>query len=351
MNHIPSVTVIMPIRNEAAYIERSLRSVLAQDYPAERLQVIVVDGQSTDQTQEIVRQLAHSYQHEFDGQYTEIILLENPQQIVPTALNIGLTHAQGEVIVRVDGHCQVPANYISHCVALLQQQQVDCVGGPIQTIGETPVAATIALAMSSAFGVGGSSFRTVLDRTQFVDTLAFGAYTRQIMQRCGAFDEELVRNQDDEYNYRLRKLGGRILLSNAVRLQYYSRGTLSKLWSQYYQYGYWKVRVLQKHPGQMQWRQFVPPFFVAALLGGLLSAPFKPIVWALWGSMLVLYLLANLTASAWTAARHGWRHLPLLPLVFAILHISYGLGFLVGLIRFAGRWRVDGQPITPAQTS
>lgn len=351
MNPIPFVTVIMPIRNEAAYIARSLGSILAQDHPAERLQILIVDGMSTDGTREMIHHIMRDMRKNGSAPTPALLLLDNPQGIVPTALNIGLGYAAGDIIVRVDGHCEIPPYYLSYCVETLQCKEIDCVGGPITTIGETPMAETIAVAMSSGFGVGGAAFRTVRHQTQLVDTIAFGAYKRAAIERCGYFDEELVRNQDDEYNYRLRKLGGRILLSSAIQAKYYSRGTLRKLWSQYYQYGYWKVRVLQKHPAQMQWRQFVPPLFVAALLGGALLALFNNLLAILWSTMLVFYVLANLAATAWTAAHQEWRHLLLLPVVYATLHISYGLGFLVGLIRFAHRWRAGGQSVAPVQSS
>ena len=147
-----------------------------------------------------------------------------------------------------------------------------------------------------------------------------------------------MRNQDDEYNYRIRELGGKILLAEDVRSKYYSRGSLGKLWKQYFQYGFYKVRVLQKHPRQMSIRQFVPPAFVSALLLSVLLSILAP--WGRWLLALVglSYLAANLLASFLTAARRNWRHLPLLPLTFAILHLSYGLGFLAGLFKFWNRW-------------
>jgi succinoglycan biosynthesis protein ExoA len=158
------------------------------------------------------------------------------------------------------------------------------------------------------------------------------------LEAVGPFDEELVRNQDDEYNYRLRKQGFKILLAGDVKAKYYSRGSLSSLWRQYFQYGYWKVRVMQKHPNQMQPRQFIPFLFVIALL---VSLPLSFL--GRWGRWLLAavagsYSAANLLASVFTARRRGWSHSKLLPLVYAYLHISYGLGFLWGLIKFARRW-------------
>ena len=329
MDILPLVSVIMPVRDEAAYIERSLGSVLAQDYPADRLEILVVDGMSNDGTREHVA-AARTIR-------PNLRLLDNPRGIVPPGLNIGIAQARGDIIVRVDGHCEISPDYVRRCVEHLLVDGVEAVGGPIETIGETDEAQAIALAMSSWFGVGGSAFRTINDRPMLVETVAFPAYTRETLHRLGPFDEELVRNQDDEYNYRLLKSGGRILLSPDIRSRYYSRGNLRKLWRQYYQYGFWKVRVMQKHPRQMRWRQFVPPVFVAALLGSSLFALFLRPFRYLSAIILVLYATANLGASLSLGRAHGLRHVPRLLLIHPILHLSYGLGFLAGLWHFAGR--------------
>ena len=192
--------------------------------------------------------------------------------------------------------------------------------------------------MSSQFGVGNSAFRTLSGRTILADTVPFPAYTRSIIERVGLYDEELVRNQDDEYNYRIRDIGGKILLADNVRSKYYSRGSLSKLWKQYFQYGFYKIRVLQKHPRQMSLRQFIPPLFVAALIFSLILTLLSPGGWIALLFVGGSYLLANLTASLITASRKGWRHIVVLPLTFAVLHLSYGLGFLTGLFHFWNRW-------------
>lgn len=337
------VSVIMPVRNEAAYIERSLGAVLAQDYPPERMEILVVDGMSTDGTREYVIAA--------QAQRPGLRLIDNPRGIVPPGLNIGIGEARGDIVVRVDGHCEIAPDYVRRCVEHLRADGVDAVGGPIETIGETDEAQSIALAMSSWFGVGGSAFRTVNDRAMLVETVAFPAYDRRTLRRLGPFDEELVRNQDDEYNYRLLKSGGRILLSPDIRSRYYSRSGLRSLWRQYYQYGYWKVRVMQKHPRQMRGRQFVPPLFVAGLLGssalGLLFRPF----WFLLALVLTMYATADLAASLSIGREHGMRHVPRLLVIHPVIHVSYGLGFLAGLVRFAGHWQSsDGEPGTIGQT-
>jgi glycosyltransferase involved in cell wall biosynthesis len=328
---LPLVSVIMPVRNEGKFITECLDAVMEQDYPPDRIEVFIVDGMSTDATPDIVR----SYQ----GRRIPLRLLENPGKIVPKGMNVALAVTKGEIIVRVDGHCKIAPDYVRCCVRHIRMDHVDGVGGPVRTMGGSRTARVIALAMSSPFGVGGSAFRTVSDRTMLADTVPFPAYTRSIIERAGPYDEELVRNQDDEYNYRLRKLGAKILLAADVRSEYYSRSSIRSLWRQYYQYGYWKVRVLQKHPRQMKMRQFVPAAFVASLAIALATS-------AWWGPGMVgllliagSYLAANLCAAFLTARRNSLTGMPLLSLAFATLHVSYGLGSIAGLVKFRDRWR------------
>lgn len=322
------VSVVMPVRNEAAFIANSLKAVLSQDYPSEQMEVIVADGMSTDGTRQIV------------AQHSGVRLINNPGRIVPTGLNLAIEQAHGEIIVRVDGHCEIAHDYVRRCVDHLLNDGVDAVGGPLDTIGQTPLANVIAAAMSSSFGVGGSAFRTRRNETMLTDTVAFPAYRRSLIARAGPFDEELVRNQDDEYNYRLCEMGAKILLASDVHCRYYSRSSLSSLWRQYFQYGYWKVRVMQKHPGEMRLRQFVPPLFVTVLLLSLLTMLFVDGGWLIFVLVSGSYLVANLAASVVTATKTtATKSTLLLPVVFATLHISYGLGFLVGLVKFWNRWR------------
>jgi glycosyltransferase involved in cell wall biosynthesis len=337
----PFVSIVMPVRNEAGFIARSVGCALNQDYPGDRFEVIVADGRSTDDTWKIVESLQSAHPN--------LKLVANPGGIASTGLNVAIGAARGEIIVRVDGHCEIGADYVRRCVEHLQNGGVDGVGGPIETVGETTTAKAIAAAMSSTFGVGGSAFRTIRGRTikgrtirdltMLADTAPFPAYTRAAIERAGPYDEELVRNQDDEYNYRLRKLGARILLAADVKSRYYSRNNFRKLISQYFQYGCWKVRVMQKHPWQMSPRQFIPPLFVASLICSAALALFTATGLAPAIAICCCYLMANLCASALTASAAGWRLLPLLPVAFVSLHISYGSGFLFGLIKFAGRWR------------
>ncbi len=329
----PPVTVIMPIRNEENFIERSLGAVLGQDYPPELMQVCVADGMSDDGTRTVVEELARAH-----PQHT-VEIVDNPGRIVPTGFNAALDRARGEVIVRVDGHTIIEPDYVAECVAALAASGADTVGGRMDAVGDGPVAEAIALATSSPFGIGDSHFHYA-EGERWVDTVYMGAWPREVFDRVGSFDPEFVRNQDDEFNYRLRSRGGRVLLTDRIRSRYYSRSSLRTLFRQYRQYGAWKVRVLQKHPRQMSARQFVPPAFVAALIGGAVLAPVSRVARRTWLATLGAYGVAALTASAGIARRSRWRHLPVLASAFAAVHVGYGAGFLAGLVRFRGQWKL-----------
>jgi len=327
---LPFVSVVMPVRNEAAFMERSLGSVVAQDYPSDRMEILIADGLSQDGTREVISQ--------FQQKHLNIKTVDNPGKIVARGLNAALRQAKGEVIVRVDGHCEIASDYLRRCIGHLLNDGVEAVGGPVETVGQSYVARVVATAMSSWFGVGGSAFRVANSPTQFTDTVAFPAYTRAVIDQAGPFDEELVRNQDDEYNYRLRKRGLKILLAADVRSRYYSRATLKGLASQYFQYGYWKVRVMQKHPWQMRLRHFAPPLLVAALLSPIILLALFPEAKYLSGLILGGYVVLLIGASILATKKDKWSLLPLLPIAFATLHLSYGVGFLIGLAKFWNRW-------------
>jgi succinoglycan biosynthesis protein ExoA len=335
----PFVTVIMPIRNEALHIAHSLGAVLAQDYPPDRMEVIVVDGRSTDRTCEIVQALIRPRQQcANDGERgCSVHLLDNPGRITATALNIGIKQSRGDIIACVDGHTVIAPDYVRQFVEALRRTHADNVGGTMTTIGTNRFGKAVSVATSTSFGVGSARFHYSTSE-EWVDTTYLGAWPREVFARIGLFDEELVRDQDDEFNYRLRKHGGRILHSPLLRLSYTGRSRPSDLWSQYLQYGFWKVRVLQKNPRQMQLRQFVPPLLVASLIGSALLALLTNLGLILLALVGGTYLAANLLASGLTAWRKRSRLIWLLPLVFGILHISYGLGFLGGLLYFWNRW-------------
>ena len=327
---LPFVSILMPVRNEAAFIGTSLGAVLAQDYPHDRLEVLVADGMSSDATRDAIVGVAARVPG------IPVKVLDNPRGIVATGLNEALRHAKGKVLVRVDGHTVIAADYVKECVEALESGATN-VGGRMVATGEGTFGRAVALATSSRFGVGGARFH-YSTKKEWVDTIYMGCWRRETFDRVGGFDEELIRNQDDEFNYRLRARGGKILLSPRIRSHYFNRSTVRSLWRQYFQYGYWKVRVMQKHPSQMSLRHFVPAAFVSALVTSGLAALAMPGARIAFIGLAAIYAGACLLVSAVGLRRAGPGPLLLLPVAFATLHLAYGAGFLFGLLRFAGRW-------------
>jgi len=326
---LPTVSLILPIRNEAKHIRGCLESIAQQNFPHDQMEIIISDGLSTDNTKEVVET--------FKPSDIPLIWLDNPGKIVPTGLNLAIRQARGDVIIRVDGHTTLASDYVQQCVLALQCSGAENVGGRMNPVGKNTFGKAVALATSSPFGVGGARFH-YSTQEEWVDTVYLGAWPKEVFQKVGLFDEELVRDQDDEFNYRLREAGGKILLIPRINSWYSVRSQPKDLWKQYLQYGFWKVRVFQKHPRQMRWSQFIPPIFVLAVLISLLIAILFSWGWKVPLALAGLYLLAALIATLLTAARKGWLEVCLLPFTFAILHVSYGSGFLWGLIKFRKRW-------------
>jgi glycosyltransferase involved in cell wall biosynthesis len=326
MQDLPFVTIIMPIRNEAGFIERSIKSILDNDYPADRMEVLVVDGMSDDGTREIVDKLSWADQR--------IKMFDNLRRIVPTAMNIGLKAAGGELFIRVDGHAEIAPDFIWKSIQCMRQHpDAWVVGGYIETIADGYKGKAIASAMQSPIGVGNSRFR-LGDYEGWVDTLAFGTHHKWIPDKIGYFDEGLVRNQDDEFNLRIILAGGKIWMSRSIRSKYFSRGSLAKLWRQYFQYGFWRIRTLQKHKKPAAIRQLVPLFFVLSVLllgvAGLLWMS----LWVFLGIEIAFYLLVLFGGALNVGWKSGWRYVFFAPLVFVILHFAYGSGSFWGIIRF-----------------
>jgi len=329
--NFPFISIVLPVFNEADSIKGTLVSLAAQDFPLDQMEIIIADGMSADNTRAVITAFAQTYPG------LNIQVIDNPNRIVPTGLNQAIRASRGEVIVRVDGHTSLPKNYLRLCANTLAKTQAENVGGRMVSAGETPFGEAVSKATSSPFGVGGAYFHYG-DQGKWVDTVYLGAWLKQVFHSYGLFDEEMVRDQDDEFNYRMRSQGGRIWFNPDIYATYTPRGSIQKLFKQYFQYGYWKVRVLQKHPKQMSLRQFIPPLFVLSLLSAGLLALTLSWGWYAFISLIGVYLLANLLASLIASKGQKPAVLLLLPLAFATIHISYGLGFLVGLVRFASRW-------------
>jgi len=323
---LPFVSIIMPVRNEAHFVEQAIKSVLHNDYPAQKMEVLVVDGMSNDGTREAVQELSKK-----DGR---VRMLDNARRIVPTAMNIGLKAARGNLFTRVDGHATVSPDFIRQSVRCLREHPEAWVaGGYIETVADNYIGQAIASAMRSPIGVGNASFR-LGDHEGWVDTLAFGTHHKWIVEKVGYFDEELVRNQDDEFNFRIIQAGGKIWMSKAIKSKYFSRGSLGKLWRQYFQYGFWRIRTMQKHRRPATVRQLAPLLFVLALSVSGLSALFWRPLWVLLVAEMVLYTVCLSAGALDVARKSGWRYAPLAPVIFAVLHFAYGFGSLWGIIRF-----------------
>lgn len=319
----PFVSIIIPMRNEGDHIRPCIEAVLAQDYPAAQTELFIIDGCSTDNSRDVVAEYAR--------QHPNLHLLDNPQQNTPAALNVGIKAAKGKYIVRVDAHTVIAPDYVRQCANLLEASGAANVGGRMQPVGQNYVGQAVALSTTSPFGIGNSKFHYDT-REQYVDTVYMGAFRRDIFEKAGLFDEELIRNQDYELNIRIRQVGGEILLSPKIISHYIPRGTLATLWRQYFQYGRWKVRTLQKHPNSIQWRQAVAPLFVATILVNFVLQLFlKPFRW-LFALVFGSYLLANLLASTIAACKGGWKYIPVLPIVFATIHFAWGVGFWQGVM-------------------
>lgn len=331
---LPLVSFIVPCRNEAPYLARSLGALLAQDYPADRLEIIVADGESEDGSAEIARELLTEAPQ-------RAVVVANPKRTTPAALNIALQHARGDVIVSVIAHCELAGDYARRAVELLASTGADCVGGPWETRGETPAGEAIAMALSSTFGVGGVTFRTRPDYKGFADTAPFGAYPREVFERIGGFDPAFHRNVDSEFNFRLTRSGGRIWLDPALRSTYYSRVTFRTLGRQYFYIGASKVLILAKHGRMPAWRHYVPGGLVSAFVAAVVAAVAfrRPLVALV---VVVPYAVALLAGSV-LAAKRRLRLLPLVVMAVLTLHFSYGVGFLTGIWRAVRRRsRQDG---------
>ncbi len=330
---LPFVSVLVPVRDEEGYIGPCLQALAQQDYPRERFEVIVLDGESSDNT----RQEAERAAQELG---VPDAFLTNRKRTTAAGLNLGLSIARGSIIVRVDGHTLVEPHFIAASVRALETSGADAAGGPIRTMGRGPIGQAIALAMSSPFGVGDAAFRHS-QTEQWTDSVPFGAYRREVFERIGGFDEEADRGEDDEFNYRLRDAGGRILLTPEIGSVYYARPSFDALARQYWRYGIAKATVLRKHPGRLRWRHLVPSALVLTLAISQALAPFDRRFGRVFGLVAGAYaIFCALAALRIAASGRHWRLLPLIPLAFPCMHLPAGAGLLYGFLR--GRRHHDG---------
>lgn len=318
------ISVIIPCRNEEKYIKGAITSILNQTYSQGKLEVIVVDGMSNDNTLEIIQSI--------QSKDERVKLVVNPAQTTPQAMNLGLKNSTYNLIIRIDAHAEALPMFIEKNVqTLFEDDKIGCAGGKIINVYENKTAELIGLAMSSKFGVGNAVFRVGGEKSQ-VDTLAFGIYKKSVFDEIGIFNENLIRNQDDELNFRLIQAGYKIIYNPEIQSKYYVRSSYKKLYKQYNQYGYWKVYVNRLHKTITSIRQLIPFFFVCGLfIGGIVSI-ILPYFYIIYYLGITLYISMALYFG-FKQSKNGIKALKISS-IFPILHFSYGLGYLKGIIHF-----------------
>ena len=322
------VSVICPTYNEEKYIATCIDSILAQDYPQENLEILFVDGMSTDATRSII--LSQAKEH------NNIYLLDNPHRIVPYALNIGIEHAQGDMIVRIDAHASFPSNYISTLVHyLVHLPNAQNVGAPCvtHTLGQTDKAKAIVAVLSNKWGVGNSTFRLGVKEIQSVDTVPFGCWKKQTLKDVGLFDIRLIRNQDIELNKRILKNGGNIYLVPDTYCTYYARETYKKLAQNNYGNGKWNILTLYytKALRSLSLRHFIPLIFLLSLLLPILGIILCPWIGLVAGMSLISYLML-VSYISWRISKEQSINPLSVVAAFFTLHLSYGAGSLMGIL-------------------
>ena len=328
VNKMIPISIICPVYNEKTHIAACIESVWSCDYPKDLMEIIFVDGMSRDGTREII--------DEYQQTIPQIRLIDNPKQTVSPALNMGIKAAQGTYIFRIDAHAQYPKNYFSVLLQYMIELKADNVGAVCRTLpaDSSAVSTAIATVLSSSFGMGNSYFRIGSKEIRQTDTVPFGCFHKSLFEKIGYFDEELIRNQDDEFNGRIIKNGGKIFLIPFVEVNYYGRDTLSKTSKMFYQYGLFKPLVNKKLGTPATLRQFVPPLFVATLILTPLLLWILPSLGAVFCSAMALYLILNFGISLYEATQlKRFSVFLLLPVTFFIVHVSYGWGYLTGMVK------------------
>lgn len=323
------VSVIIPCFNERNTIQLLLDAVYAQTFPRQAMEVVIADGGSTDDTQAVIADWQANHPD------LKVMVIENPKQIIPAALNTAINASTGEIIVRLDAHSQPHPEYIARTVAALSEGRGQNVGGvwEIQPSADHWIAHSIAAAAGHPIGVGDARYRYT-DRAGIVDTVPFGAFNRTLLKKIGMFDENLLTNEDYEFNARIRQSGGQVWLDPRIRSVYFARKNLKALARQYWRYGYWKWQMLRRYPETIRWRQALPPIFVASLGLLILLAPFISFFSWMLAAVMGIYAFLLFLAGLQLALKHKK---PLfivgVPLAIACMHIFWGAGFLWGLVK------------------
>ena len=324
----PSVSVVMTVVNEERHLRHAVERLLAQDYPGE-LDIVIAVGPSKDRTRDVADAIAAANDH--------VHVVDNPSGRTPSGLNAAIAHSSSEVVVRIDGHAMVPADYVRTGVLTLQETGADNVGGIMAAEGTTDFERSVARAMTSRFGVGGAAFHVGGEPGPAL-TVYLGCFRRQALERVGGFDESMVRAQDWEMNLRIRTTGGVVWFTPDMQVTYRPRPTLKALARQYHDYGRWRREVARRHPDTVSLRYLAAPTAVVGVTTGVLAAGIGAVARQPWLVGLGLaaplgYLALDVAASAQsalTAPRLPVRSALALPAVYATMHGSWGLGFLRG---------------------
>jgi cellulose synthase/poly-beta-1,6-N-acetylglucosamine synthase-like glycosyltransferase len=325
---MPTVSIIVPCYNEQDTIGLLLSAIYSQTYPRSKMDVVVSDGMSTDGTREEIEK----YQEEYHDLNIQIV--DNPKRNIPSALNRALEIAKGDIIIRLDAHSVPEDDYVKRCVNALQEGKGDNVGGVwiIRTKGKGLLARSIMVAASHPLGVGGAQYR-IGGTAQAVDTVPFGAFYRNLIRQVGMFDENLLSNEDYEFNARVRQAGGTIWFDPEIKSTYFARSSIPALAKQYWRYGYWKFRMLKRYPGTLRWRQALPPLFVASLVFFSLLGLFNPSFLWFFLAQIGLYLIVLLISGLVVAIKDQDLGLVIsVPMAIVVMHFSWGLAFIWSLI-------------------
>lgn len=322
------VSVIVPCYNEEARIQTLLEAIYGQSYPISQIEVVIADGLSTDGTRAVIADFISSHSD------LKIKVVDNTRRVIPSGLNRAIEAAGGMYIVRLDAHSIPYSDYVQNCIQGLKDGRGDNIGGVwrIQPGAATWIAKSIASAVAHPIGAGDARYR-IGGVAQEVDTVPFGAFKKDLIQRIGMYDETLLSNEDYELNVRLRQSGGRVWMDPTISSIYFSRSTLRELARQYWRYGYWKAQMVRRYPKTLRWRQIIPPAFVLSLLGlSVISLIWDLARWLL-AIIVILYIIIIFGIGIQMSLKHNsFSYAIGVPLATAIIHLSWGTAFLWGLM-------------------
>ncbi len=327
-----TVSIIIPCYNEEKHITNLLDGIQTQGYPLDEIEVIIADGFSMDQTRQKIT--------EYKLKHPELTvhLVDNVQRTIPSGLNTAIRAAQGTYIIRLDAHSIPQPFYIHLCIEALKAGKGDNVGGiwVVKPSDQTWMAKSIAAAGSHPLAVGDASYRYA-NKPAYVDTVPFGSYRKDLLDKIGLYDETLLSNEDYEFNTRIRKAGGKVWMDPAIQSVYFARGSLANLAKQYWRYGYWKVQMLRRYPETIRYRQALPPLFIGGMFLLAILSFFSKLLFTLFGIFALVYLLILLLAGIMFALQKRELNFIIgLPLAIIVMHFCWGGGFWWSLISMPG---------------